>query len=482
MSAKNIIVIMSDEHANKVLGCHGHPLVKTPNLDKLAADGCRFSNAYTNSPICLPGRAAFATGRYVNETGYWDNAHPYDGKVDSWGHVLRDQGIRSVSVGKLHYKNATDYTGFDQQILPMHVVGEQGDVLGSVRDDLPRRMKCRSMSDSIGPGESSYTQYDRDITELACNWIKEEAGEERFALYVGLVAPHFPLIAPQQFYDLYKDVDIPMPKAYAASERPTHPWLQQWKECWIHDEFFDDDKVRTALRSYLGLCSFLDDNIGKILKALEQAGLAEDTQVIYTSDHGDNMGARGLWGKSTFFEEAAAIPMIMTGPDIEAGTVCETPVSLVDCAATITQQMVGTTPEDWPGRSLNQIANEANDPGRSVFSEYHAAGAISGGFMLRKGRYKYIYYVGYEPQLFDLETDPEELNDIAGQPEMTSLLQSFEAELRSICDPEEVDGRAKADQKRLVDKNGGREAVVAKGGFGATPAPGQHAEFAGSSN
>ncbi|MBE9398955.1 sulfatase-like hydrolase/transferase [Pontibacterium sp. N1Y112] len=477
MTTKNMIVIMSDEHANKIIGSHGHPFIKTPNMDKLAAEGCRFTSAYTNSPICLPGRAAFATGRYVNETGYWDNAHPYEGAIDSWGHVIQRKGVKSVSIGKLHYRNETDDVGFDEQILPMHVVGQKGDILGSVRDDLPRRMKCKSMSDQIGPGESSYTRYDRNITDLSCKWLEENANDGPFVLYVGLVAPHFPLIAPEAFYNLYKDMDIPMPKAYEISERPDHGWLNQWRKCWIHDEFFDDEKVLVALKSYYGLVSFLDDNIGKILASLEASGVAGETEVIYTSDHGDNMGARGLWGKSTFFEEAAGIPMIVKGPDIEAGTVCETPVTLVDVASTICEEIALETPANWPGFSLNKLAAEPYDEERTVFAEYHAAGAISGAFMLRKGQYKYIHYVGFEPQLFDLNADPEEMNDIAGLPEHAERIAQFETELSAICDPEEVDARAKQDQKKLVDENGGREAIVSKGGFGATPAPGDNAEF-----
>ena len=189
------------------------------------------------------------------------------------------------------------------------------------------------------------------------------------------------------------------------------------------------------------------------------------------------MGARGLWGKSTFFEEAAGIPMIVKGPGIEAGTVCDTPVTLVDVATTISEEMGAETPDNWPGTSLNKLAAAPYDADRTVFAEYHAAGAISGAFMLRKGQYKYIHYVGFEPQLFDLNADPEEMNDVAHLPEHAERIAAFEAELREICDPEEVDARAKRDQKKLVDENGGREEIVSKGGFGATPAPGEKAEF-----
>ncbi|WP_315983343.1 sulfatase-like hydrolase/transferase [Aliamphritea spongicola] len=249
----------------------------------------------------------------------------------------------------MHYRNETDDVGFDEQILPMHVVGGQGDVLGSVRDELPRRMRCKSLADNIGPGESTYTEYDRNITRLSCNWLQENATDGPWVLYVGLVAPHFPLIAPQQFYDLYADLDIALPKMYADDDRPDHQWLQQWRNCWIHNEFFTEDKVKIALKSYLGLCSFMDDNVGQILQALEATGVAADTQIIYTSDHGDNLGARGLWGKSTFFEEAVAIPTIIAGEGVAPGTVCDTPVALTDVAATIVKEAGADIPDGWAG-------------------------------------------------------------------------------------------------------------------------------------
>lgn len=477
MSPKNTLVIMSDEHASKILNCYGHEFIKTPNLDKLAKQGCRFTNTYTNSPICLPARACFATGEHVHKTQLWDNAHPYFGTPDSWGHHLQRAGVKTTSIGKLHYRNDTDSTGFDEQILPMHVVGGRGDLLGSVRDDLPRRMKCQSMSDQIGPGESSYTKYDRDITSLTCNWLKEVEKDKPFSLFVGLVAPHFPLIAPEEFYHLYDDVDIPMPKNYAREHRPDHPWLNQWRKCWIHDEFFTDEKVKIALQSYYGLVSFLDHNIGLILNALEDSGLSENTTVIYTSDHGDNMGSRGLWGKSTFFEEAAAIPLIIRGEGVAANSECHTPTSLLDCAPTLLVQHEVNIELDLPGDDLIQIASSEYDEERIVFGEYHAAGAISGAFMIRKGDYKYIHYVGYPPQLFNLIDDPEELTDISERDDMQEMIAGFEAALREICNPEEVDQIAKQQQKQLVDAYGGREAIVAKGGFGATPAPGLNAEF-----
>ena len=167
----NLLVIMDDEHNKKVLGCNGHPMVRTPNLDALAARAVCFDNAYSSSPICVPARAALATGRHVHETGCWDNAIAYAGKPRSWAHALRDAGRRVVSIGKLHYGSEEVDGGFTEQIVPMHIEAGVGDLYGLLRDPLPIRHQSADLARSIGPGESSYTRYDRDIARRAVRWL-----------------------------------------------------------------------------------------------------------------------------------------------------------------------------------------------------------------------------------------------------------------------------------------------------------------------
>ena len=231
MQQSNLIVILSDEHNPKVAGYAGHPIVKTPNLDRLAARGTRFSSAYTNCPICVPGRASLATGRHVHEHRCWDNAIAYEGAPPSWGHRTMAAGHRTVSIGKLHYQDSDPRrNGFDEEILPMHIVNGVGDLLGLIRDELPKRVGAMKLGPEAGPGESDYTRYDRDIVTATRKWLREEAPKHKdrpWVLYVGFVAPHFPLIAPQAFYDLYPPASLPWPKMYAKDERPKHPFIDQ---------------------------------------------------------------------------------------------------------------------------------------------------------------------------------------------------------------------------------------------------------------
>ena len=479
-SPTNILYIMSDEHQAQAMGCAGHDIVQTPNLDALAAMGTRFTAAYTPSPICVPARAALATGRPVHEIGYWCNASPYDGRHQGWGHRLRTAGHPVRSIGKLHYRSETDPTGFDAQVAPMHVVDGVGDVLGAVRDELPVRQRTKALTEGIGAGESGYTRYDRQITEEARRWLGQEApGQTKpWVLFVSLVCPHFPLIAPEEFYALYPPGEMPAPRDRPDDGIARHAWIEALAGCQIYDRFFTEETRRVAIAAYYGLCSFLDDNVGKILAGLEASGLGDRTRVIYTSDHGDNLGVRGLWGKSNMYEEAAAVPLILAGPDVPAGREVATPASLIDLHPTFLEG-VGLDAVDAtrPGRSLWDLAREGDDGDRVAFSEYHAAGAISGAFMIRKGRFKYIHYVGYAPELFDLNADPLERHDLAPDPAHASLRAELEAELRALRDPEAVDARAKADQAAIVERHGGRAAVVARGSFVGTPAPGEKAIY-----
>ena len=484
MKPCNVLVLMSDEHNPKFLRSAGHPFIETPNLDALAARGTRFSSAYTTCPICVPARAAFAVGRYVHEIGYWDNADAYDGAVPSWHHALRDSGHRVVSIGKLHFRGrAGDDHGFSEEILPMHVVDGIGDVKGLIRESIPKRKGGDKMAHRAGPGESSYVAYDRDIASRAQIWLHEEAArwsDRPWALFVSFALPHFPLTAPPHWYYRYWQQDLPMPKLYSPQSRPRHPYLEQYEYVVDYDAHFGSERdVKRAIAGYSGLVSMMDENVGNVLRALRDTGLVHTTRVIYTSDHGDNVGARGLWGKSTLYEESAGVPLIVAGPDFPSGRVIETPVSHIDCAPTILAaagEPSRVRGRELPGASLFDVAN-GGKPTRPVISEYHATASVAAAYMLRFGRYKYCHYVAHRAQLFDLAEDPEERVDLAADPRYGGTLAEGERLLRAALDPEGTDERAKRRQAELLTSFGGRQKALARGDLGFTPAPGTAAEI-----
>jgi choline-sulfatase len=479
MEPANLLFILSDQHRRSASGCYGHGLVRTPNLDRLAARGTRFTQAYTPCPICVPARASLATGREVNEIGSWDNAFPYDGSVPSWGHRLKSQGFRVDSVGKLHFRAPGEDHGFTEEHDAMYVVAGVGDLLGCIRDNPPPRRKLAEVR-AAGPGQSTYLEYDARIARRAVEWMKEHAADERpWVLFVSFVCPHPPYIAPQRLFDLYPPEAVDLPIQWRPEEQPPHPAL-----AWMREKFglpeIDEPSLRKAIAAYYGACTYLDERVGELMDALDATGLAGRTRVLYTSDHGEALGSRGLFGKFTMYEEAAAIPMIAAGPGVPEGGACDTPVSLVDCFPTI-MEGAGAAPEagdlDLPGRSLWRLAVGETHPDREIISEYHAVNSRSAIFMLRRGRYKYVHYVHGPPQLFDLITDPDELTDLAPDPGYSDLLRHVEVRLRVRLDPEEVDARAKSDQHALIERFGGVEAVLKRGTFDNSPIPGEPPRF-----
>ncbi len=478
MKPRNMLFIMSDEHSPRVLGCGGHPVISTPNLDRLASRGVRFTDAYCNSPICVPSRASFHTGRYVHEIRYWDNAIAYDGRVPTWGHRLQQSGHRVDSIGKLHFKHG-DTGSFAKEHNPLHIVDQIGDPLGMLRDPpLPRRAALKMATDAKR-GDSSYQDYDQDITARSVAWLKERAAkpdDKPWCLFVSLVCPHFPMISRPEWFDLYAGKDLPWPLMYAEHERPRHPYVEAMRRSQMYDDGFGGDAalVRKVLAAYFGMVSYVDDNVGKLMRTLEETGLADTTRIVYASDHGDNLGTRGLWGKSNMYEESAGIPMLMAGPDVPIGVVCREPVTLVDAFPTITQCVgAAAAKEDatLPGASLLDVVT-GKCGRRTVMSEYHAAGSATAVTMIRHGRFKYIHYVGMSPMLFDLEADPHETRDLGEDPGFAGVRAECEARMRKIVDPAAVDRQARADQAARITELGGREIIVKRGSFGYSPPPG----------
>ncbi|HKY93921.1 MAG TPA: sulfatase-like hydrolase/transferase [Kiloniellales bacterium] len=470
----NLLILMGDEHNRDFLGCAGHPVVRTPNLDRLAERGTRFTAAYTPSPICVSARASLQCGRPVHQIGAWDSATPYRGRPESWGHRLRDAGQRCLSVGKLHFLRSEDDNGFAPELLPMHIWKGIGWVIGLLRDDPPVSTACREFAEQLGPGRSSYTDYDEKVASTAACWIAEEGSKADgpWTLFVSLTAPHYPLLVPEPFWTPYAKAEL-APPAHYRNGQPRHPVLERLARCFNYDDYFDQERVLQAQRSYCGLLAFHDHNLGLVLEALAASGQADRTLVLYTSDHGESLGAHSSWAKSTMYEHSAGVPMILAGPEVPRGRVAETPVSLLDIHPTAVQA-AGLRPSDaeadLPGRSLLELVT-AGEPERPVISEYHDGGAITGITMLRLGRWKYVHYVDYAPQLFDLANDPTEARDLAADPAHAATLARLERELRRHLDPEGVNARAFADQAAAIERLGGREALRQVEDFGYTPLP-----------
>ena len=306
----------------------------------------------------------------------------------------------------------------------------------------------------------------------AIDWLRAHSGDRRpWVLFVGFVCPHPPYVGPPRHFERYDPGAVrPMPQEERA-DWPDHPAITGVRDVLNLSEPLSAEQLSTFRRAYLAACTHLDEQIGRVIAALDDCRLRDRTRVVYTSDHGESMGARGLSGKLTMYDESAAVPLVMAGPDVPAGRTVATPVSLVDCFPTVLRATGCRFPEETlPGEDLLALA-AAGDRDRTVFAEHHAVGFRRAVYLLRDSRYKYVHYVGMRPQLFDLVVDPDEVQDLAARPEHAETVRGFERRLRAIVDPEEADARAHADQLRKVADAGGREAVIARGTFANSPTP-----------
>ena len=404
VNGRNVLLLMADEFARHAMGCAGHPLVQTPHLDALAARGVRFTQAYTNSPICVPARAAMHTGRHVHDIRCWSSAQPYRGQHDSWAHRLRRHGMDTVSAGKLHFRRMQDDNGFAPELRPMHVKDGIGWAPGLLRDPLGDYPAAAELAAQVGAMDTEYHAYDRAVADAAAGWLEARAagGGPPWALFVSFVSPHYPLAAPQQWFDLYAGANLPPPKPYAGNWRD-HPALRETLRFFDYDRHFDAAARDAAIRGYLGLVSFVDDLIGRVLGALDAGGFADK--------HDDTLRLRP-WRDAGRFRpldqagdvrgHSAGIPAILAGPGIAAGRTVGTPVSLVDVFPTVLDAVgvssnSGAHPGLLPGRSLLEIAAAPEDPARPVLSEYHDGGSATGAFMLRRGAWKLVHHEGFPP-------------------------------------------------------------------------------------
>ena len=481
----NILIIISDEHRKDAMGCAGHHIVKTPNLDGLAENGTLFTNAYTPSPMCVPTRAAIATGCYVHQTGNWDSASPYSGKIRSWMHHLRYQGLETTSIGKLHFRSNEDDNGFSNEILPMHVVGGVGWVEGLIRTKPPAYITAAELAADVGVGSSTYTDYDIEITEAAEAWLQEKSEKSApWATFVSLVSPHYPLTCPEDYFSLYDPQKIDLPVGYRDGLRPDHSELKNVAGFFDYDKYFDEQKMREAKAAYYGLTSFMDNCVGRILSALDASGQKDKTTIVYASDHGDMMGDQGFWTKQVMYEQSAGVPMIISGPGIPKGHKVETAVSLIDLYPTVidvTDSVHDEFSQTLPGVSLHKLANAEDDLDRTILSEYHDGGSTTATFMVRWQHWKYVHYVGHAPQLFNLEDDPEELQNLAAfhpnHPDTIASLLEGEKRLLQICDPNAVNVQCFADQKAKIEALGGEAECLSSYRFNHTPTPSEQAKM-----
>jgi len=441
----NILLLMSDEHNPRVSSPYGHPTVRTPHMERLAARGTLFENAYCPSPLCMPSRSAFLSGRYVHEVQVYNNCTANLGfSLPTYGRVLAAQGVHSAHVGKVHGYAPEDTLGFSEMLAPSTYRYPSDPNIS--RDPLAIRPDGPERADRYGPHPNPFGE-DVHRMEAALRWLGETAPRlrEPWVLSVNLSAPHFPHWVTQELWDLYPaGGDLPAHGADCASAQ--HPYAQDLRRH-FGAAGFSEAQVRGLRRGYLGGVTWVDEQLGRLLAALEDAGLAETTDVLYTADHGEMLGTFGMWWKCTLYEDSARVPLIAAGPSFARGLRVRTPVSLLDAQATLFHSTGARRPETWRGRPLPTIP--AEDDERVVFSEYHGHGTRSGAFMVRRGRWKYIHYMAAPHQLFDLVADPDETENLAAA--RPDIVDDLCLALRTMCDPDLENRRAHAFERAQLE-------------------------------
>ena len=317
-SRPNLLYIMSDQHTQRVTGCYGDRIVRTPSLDRLAARGVVFENAYTPAPLCLAARMSALTGCYPVTQACWTNSDILASDRPTMAHALGAVGYQPILVGRLHAIGPDQLHGYARRAVGDHSTNW----LGGVRHDMGVLDKTndpfRVSLQKSGPGQSAYERHDVDTTESACAIlesiaVRRRAGDDApFSVSVGYMLPHQPYVARQEDYDPYVG-KVGLPCTPPPDPEREHPYLHWWRQ-YTDTQSVTTDEILRARTAYYGLVTRLDTLIGHLLETLERLGLAENTLIVYTSDHGDQIGERGLWWKQTFYDEATKVPMILSWP------------------------------------------------------------------------------------------------------------------------------------------------------------------------
>ena len=453
----NVLILMSDEHAPQFSGVYGHPLVKTPHLDRLAAEGVVFENAYCNSPLCSPSRMSFMTGRYVHKIGAWDNSTSLSSDEPTWAHRLRSIGYDVVLSGKQHFVGPDQLHGFQTQ-LARDLHAEVAHELYLWSDGTPTAASPWKHMERIGPGSTLEIEVDDQVEAASLAYIRDpDRRQTPWVLNASFIAPHFPFVVPQEYWEMYPLESIDLPRTQAGSIDDQHPVIERMRRMFGLIDF-PEETVRAARAAYYALITWLDSKVGRLLAALDETDQRENTIVIYVSDHGEMAGEHGMWRKSNFREHSARIPMQIAWPGhLPAGRRVPEVVSLVDMVATLLDLTAAPVDSSLDGDSLVPLM--LGDAGSSwkneAFSEYLAHGVARPMAMLRQGRYKLNYSLDDPVELFDLESDPDEQHDLACDDSYAEIRESLRSSLLARWDPVALEQQVRQSQqaRKLIESS-----------------------------
>ena len=455
---------------------YGSPDVRTPHLARLAARGVVFERSYCNAPLCTPSRCSMMAGQLAGRLPVNDNSEELPASVPTFVHHLRRSGYRTILSGKMHFVGPDQLHGFEERlttdIYPADFMWTKS---WEAQGDPPRRVGlpgdaetgpsyARQMAQMVkeaGPVPWSYQlEYDEETHFRALEALRGlarrrgAAAQQPWLLCVSYTHPHDPYVATQEYWDRYEGVDLAMPKA------PPPGYAPHAADVWVNTYHGVDlvaptpDDVYRSRRGYYASTSYVDDKVGHLAGELERLGVAEHTVVIFTSDHGDQLGEHGMWFKRIHREWSVRVPLIVAGAGVVQGRRVAANVSLVDLYPTILdlagEAMQPGFPHDLDGASLAPFlrGEQPRDWQNEVIVENYGEGTIKPIRVLVQDGYKFVYVHERPDQLFDLRDDPNEWRNLAGDPVYAAVAERLQARLLDGWDPAETERQVLASQRR----------------------------------
>ncbi|MGR3756573.1 MAG: choline-sulfatase [Tranquillimonas sp.] len=454
MTRPNILILMVDQLNGTLFPDGPADWLHLPNLRRLAEGSVRFANAYTASPLCAPGRAAFMSGQLPSRTGVYDNAAEFRSDIPTFAHHLRRAGYQTCLSGKMHFVGPDQLHGYEERLTTDVYPADFGWTPDYRRPGERIDWWYHNMGSVTGAGVAEITnqmEYDDEVAYHAERKLYDLArGRDArpWCLTVSFTHPHDPYVARRKYWDLYEDCAHLLPEVPALPYERHDPHARRIFDAndWRGYDIAEED-VRRSRRAYFANLSYLDDHIGRLLDTL--SATRQEAIVAFVSDHGDMLGERGLWFKMNFYEGSARVPLMLRAPGLEPGRI-DAPVSTIDLGPTLCDLAGVSLSEIAPwidGQSLVPVARGQGRRG-PVAMEYAAEASISPLVALRAGRWKYTNCASDPEQLFDLQDDPQELVNLAGRPDHREVLERFRLEAAERWDLERFDAEVRESQAR----------------------------------
>lgn len=451
----NILFIQVDQLTALTLKSYGDKICHAPTLDTLAADGVVFETAYCNFPLCAPSRFSMATGQLCSAVGAYDNAAEFSAEIPTYAHYLRAAGYQTALSGKMHFIGPDQFHGFEKRLTADLYPADfawvpNWDNEGKRDTNDPRAVQVAGICH-----RSVQIDFDEEVTHRAIQEIYDIArsdDDRPFFLQVSYTHPHEPYLCQKEFWDLYEDVEIPLPSVAPLNETKHDPHsLRLLKDFAMLGVEFTQNEIRNAIRAYYGSISYIDQLISRVLGALKNTGADQNTVVIFTSDHGEMLGERGMWFKKHFFEKSMHIPLIVNAPWIRPERVREL-VSLVDLLPTFNAIAgINEAIEPLEGVDLMSLTGQPQAKReRKIYAEYLAETTPVPIFMIREGDYKYITSSADGELLFNVTNDPDERNNLASNPEENTRLEVFRFDCAHKWDEAALTSAIQQSQKRRI--------------------------------